>query len=101
MGEPLGDDLPELIDRAAQANPPTGHLDLRFHRRTNDHPGRASRAGPRRSPVARRLHPAVDRDVTNLGTALSQQLLHVPIGQAVARYHRTATMITSGGTRAR
>ena len=31
------------------------------------------------------LHPAVDRDVIHLDTALGQQFLHVAVGQAVAQ----------------
>jgi hypothetical protein len=31
------------------------------------------------------LHPPVHRDVVDLDTALGQQLLHVPVGQAVAQ----------------
>jgi hypothetical protein len=32
--------------------------------------------------------------VVDLDTAFDQQLFHVPIGKAVARYHHTATTIT-------
>src|SRR4030095_4590726 len=40
------------------------------------------------------LHPAVDSDVKDFDTALSEQFLDVAIGQAKRRYQRTVTTIT-------
>jgi len=45
------------------------------------------------------LYPAVDRDVIDLHTALSQQLLDVPVDGPYRKYERTATTITSAGNR--
>jgi hypothetical protein len=56
-------------------------------------PGRVSQQ--RREP----LHPPKDRDVVDLNPAFDEKLLDVAVGQAVRRYHRTATTITSGGNR--
>ena len=41
------------------------------------------------------LDPPVDRDVVDLDAAFSQQFLNVAVRQAVRRYQRTATAITS------
>jgi len=77
------DDLPELVDRPVQVAPPTGHLDVRLV-----HPppvaGRVltgpSGVGEQRGES---LHPAEDGDVVDLDAALGEQLLHVPVRQAV------------------
>ena len=45
------------------------------------------------------LHPPVDRDVIHDDAAFGKEILHVAVGQAVRRYQRTASMITSGGNR--
>jgi hypothetical protein len=76
------DDLPELINRAVQVDPPAGNLDVGFigepaiARGVSARPGCVDHQG--REP----LHPAVDRNVINGDTAFGQQLLDVAIGKA-------------------
>ena len=45
------------------------------------------------------LDPAVDADVVDLDTTVGEEFLDVAVGQAEARYQRTATTMTSGGKR--
>lgn len=45
------------------------------------------------------LHPAIDGDVINLGTALSQQLFSIAIGQLLARVPAYRDHDPSGGNR--
>jgi hypothetical protein len=74
------DDLAELVDRPIHVPPPAGdlHIGLVHLPAVTDHvPARPSSLGQqRREPQ----HPPVDRDVVDLHTALSQQLLNVAVG---------------------
>jgi hypothetical protein len=83
LGEQHVDDLPVLVDRPVQVPPPAGHLDVGLIDEppvTGRVPARSSGVGEqRREP----LHPPVHRHVVDLRAALGQQLLHVPIRQAV------------------
>ena len=56
-------------------------------------------AGPSGVSQQRRQppHPPVDRDVVDLDTALSEELLEVAVGQAEAQVPATASTITSDG----
>jgi hypothetical protein len=49
-------------------------------------------------PAERNSAP-VYRDVIDLDATLGQQLLDIAVRQSVARYQRTATVITSSGNR--
>ena len=95
------DDLAELVNRAVQIDPASGHFDVRLI----DKPPITGRmpAGSCRVDQQRRepLHPAVDGHVIDLDAPLDQQLFDVAVGQGVAEilYQRTAIMITSGGKR--
>ena len=77
------DDLPVLVDGPIDVTPYALDLDAgRIHEPpvTGRVPAEPSRIGQQRYKP---LYPAVDRDVIDLHTALSQQLLDVPVGQAV------------------
>jgi hypothetical protein len=45
------------------------------------------------------LHPPIDRHVIHPHAAFGQEFFDVAVGQPVAQYQRTATVITSGGKR--
>jgi hypothetical protein len=99
LGHGYVDDLAELVDGAVEVTPPAGHLQVAFV----DEPAIArcvpawsggageQRREPLRPPVA-------DRDMIDLDTAFGQQLLDVAVDSPYRKYHRTATVITSGGT---
>ena len=78
------DDLAELIDRSVDVLPPASDL----HIRLVDLPAISYRVPARPSGIAQQRrephHPPVDRDVIDLGAALSEQFLDIAIGQAEA-----------------
>ena len=77
------DDLAVLVDCPVQVSPLAGHLDVRLigeppvARRVPARPGSLDELR------GETLHPPVDGDVINSDTALGEQLLNVPVGQAV------------------
>ena len=82
-GQPDVDDLPILVDRPVEVGPPSVDLDIRLV----DEP-----AIPRNVPARSRrldelrcepLHPPVDRHVIDVHSSLREQLLDIPVGQAV------------------
>jgi hypothetical protein len=85
------------LARAVDVAPSAGDLHVRLiHLPAISDPMAAGPGGlseQRREP----LHPPVDGDVVDSDAALGEQLLHVAVGEAEARYQRTASTITSGG----
>jgi hypothetical protein len=75
------DDLPELINRAVQVDPPTGNLDVGFIGEPATTRGVSARPGCLDQQGREPLHPAADRNVTHLDTALGQQLFDVTVEQ--------------------
>ena len=84
FGQQHVDDLPELVDRPIQVPPPASdlHIGLIHEPPIPDRvPTRPGGLGEqRREP----RHPPVDRDVVDVHAALGQQLLDIPVGEAVA-----------------
>ncbi len=82
---PHVDDLPELVDRPVQIDPPSGdfYIGLVYEPPVTG----AMPAGPGRVDQQRGepLHPAIDRDMVYLDAALGEQLFHVAVGQPVAQ----------------
>jgi hypothetical protein len=76
-------DLPDLVNGAIEVDPPTGDRDRGFVHEPAiswSVPARLSRVD---EPGRETLHPAVDRHVINVNTALSQQLFPVSIGEPI------------------
>jgi len=85
VGQHHVDDLAELVNRPIQVPPDTGNSDVCFV----DVPGVAgivaARSGGVDQPRCEPLHPAIQSDVIDLDAPLGQQLLQIPVRQAVAQ----------------
>jgi hypothetical protein len=93
------DHLPELVDRAVHLPPLAGDLHLGLVHEpavANGVPARSGSLGQQRCEP---LHPPVDRHVVDLHAPFGEEFLDVAVGQAEARYQRTARTITSDGKR--
>jgi len=77
------DDLTMLVDRAVHVPPGPGHL----HAGLVDEPPIPDRVAARPGRIddqrSEPLHPPIQGDVIDLDPTLGQQLLEVPVGQAV------------------
>jgi hypothetical protein len=99
LGQQHVNDLAVLVDRPLQVGPQASHLDVSLigkppvTRDVTAGPGGLDELG------SEPLHLPVDRDVIGGDAALGEQLLHVPVGQAVPQEPGTATAITSRGIR--
>jgi hypothetical protein len=75
--------LPELVDRPVQVAPPTADLDIRLI----NPPPVAGRVPAGTGGVGEQrgepLHSQEHTDVVHLDAALGQQLLDIPVGQAI------------------
>jgi hypothetical protein len=78
------DDLPELVDRAIEVDPPTSDLEIGFIGKPLIARGVSAGPGCVDHQGREALHPAVDRDVVDSDTALREQFFHVTVGQSVA-----------------
>jgi hypothetical protein len=92
------DDLAMLIDRPVEIDPLAGDLQVGLIDEPPVTRSVTARPGSLDELRGQTLHPPVDADVIDGDPALGQQLLDVPVGQAIPRYQRTATEITSRGT---
>jgi hypothetical protein len=84
LGHQHIDDLLELVDRAVEIDPPPDDLNLRFI----DEPPIPNHVTTGSCGVDEQwgepLHPAIDGHMINVDTTFSEQLLDVPVGQAIA-----------------
>jgi hypothetical protein len=80
LGHQHIDDLPELVDRAVEIDPPPDDLNLRFI----DEPPIPNHVTTGSCRVDEQwgepLYPAIDRDVIHLDAPLREQFFHVSVG---------------------
>jgi hypothetical protein len=72
-----------LIDRPVEISPPPGNLDVGLVHEPPVPRSMAARPGGLDELRGEPLHPPVDGDVIHGDATLSQQFLHVPVGQAI------------------
>jgi hypothetical protein len=79
------DDLPDLVDRPGEGDPPPSDLEVGFIGEPAI--SRAVSAGPGCVDQQRceAVYPAIDRDVLDGDAPLSKQFFHVSVGQPVAQ----------------
>jgi hypothetical protein len=77
--------LAVLVDGPVQVRPLAGHLDMRLIGEPPVTGSVPERTGGLDELEGEPLHPPVDGDVIDGDAALGQQLLHIPVGQAIAQ----------------
>jgi hypothetical protein len=79
------DDLPVLVDRPVQVPPPAGDLDVGLVDEPAVPRWHAGAGGRRRRTAGEPLHPPIHRHVVHGDAAFGQQLLYIPLREAVAQ----------------
>ena len=79
------DDLPELIDRTVEVDPPTGDLDIGFIGEPAIAQSVSARLGCVDHQGREALYPAVDRDVVDGDATFGEQFFDVAVGQSIAQ----------------
>jgi hypothetical protein len=95
LGDHDVDDLPELIDRSVQIDPPAADLDVRFVDKPAITGGVPAGSGRINQQWGEPVHPAINRDVIDLDATLGQQLLYVPVGE-LYRFRTSRARLTCG-----
>jgi hypothetical protein len=83
LGHQHVNDLPELVDRPVQIDPPASDLDVGLVDKPPITRGMPAESGGVDQQRSEPLHPAIDRNVVDIDTALGQQFLDIAVGQAI------------------